>query len=66
MVDIRHSGLTGVEFANRLLDEYDVATMPGESFGPSGAGHIRLSLTTDDESIAGGCERIRALAESIN
>ena len=65
MVDIRASGLTGVEFASRLLDEHDVASMPGESFGPSGAGHIRLSLTTDDEAITLGCQRILQFAESV-
>lgn len=65
MVDIRASGLTGVEFASRLLDEHDVASMPGESFGPSGAGHIRLSLTTDDEAITLGCQRILRFAESV-
>ncbi len=66
MVDIRSSGLTGVEFANRMLNDHDVATMPGESFGPSANGHIRLSLTADDTSIIEGCARIRALAESIS
>ena len=64
MVDVRASGLSGVEFATRLLDEHDVATMPGESFGPSGAGHIRISLTTDDDAIKLGCERISMLAAS--
>ena len=65
MVDVRSCGISGVEFANRLLDEWAVATMPGESFGPSGAGHIRVSLTIDDTSIELGCGRILQLAESV-
>ena len=65
MVDIRATGLTGVEFASRLLEEKLVATMPGESFGTSGAGHIRMSLTASDESITSGCRRTIELAEAL-
>lgn len=65
MVDLRATGLSGVEFASRLLEEKDVATMPGESFGPSAAGHIRISLTAADEAIETGCARIVELAEQI-
>lgn len=64
MVDIRPTGLSGVEFATRLLDEQLVATMPGESFGPSAAGHVRLSLTASDEALETGCSRIIDLAEA--
>ncbi|NND04008.1 MAG: aminotransferase class I/II-fold pyridoxal phosphate-dependent enzyme [Acidimicrobiia bacterium] len=65
MVDLRATGLSGEEFATRLLEEKNVATMPGESFGPSAAGHIRLSLTATDDAIETGCSRIVELAESI-
>jgi arginine:pyruvate transaminase len=65
MVDIRTTGLSGVEFASQLLDEWDVATMPGESFGPSARGHLRLSLTTDDASIETGCARILEFVDSL-
>ena len=62
MLDIRATGLDGLKFAGRLLDEKSVATMPGESFGPSAAGHIRVSLTAGDESLITGCERIVGFA----
>lgn len=65
MVDVRPTGLSGVEFATRLLAEKDVATMPGESFGASGAGHIRLSLTAADDAIETGCARIVELADAV-
>lgn len=65
MVDVRATRLSGVEFATRLLEEKDVATMPGESFGPSAAGHIRVSLTAADEAIEAGCARIVELAEEL-
>jgi len=48
MLDIRATGLTGIEFANQLLDTHHIATMPGESFGSAGAGHIRVAMTLAD------------------
>jgi len=65
MADVRATGLTGEGFAWRLLDEGDVATMPGESFGAAGAGHIRLSLTANDGDLEVGCLRIVELAEGL-
>ncbi|MCP3974990.1 MAG: aminotransferase class I/II-fold pyridoxal phosphate-dependent enzyme [bacterium] len=65
MVDVRSTGLSGDEFASRLLEDKLVATMPGESFGRSGAGHVRISLTAADESITTGCNRVIELAESL-
>ena len=65
MADIRPTGLTGEQFAWRLLEEFDVVVMPGESFGPGGGGHIRIALTVDSEVMAEACHRIRALAEQL-
>lgn len=65
MVDVRKTGLTGDEFARRLLAEEAVVTMPGESFGQGGAGHLRVALTVDETQIAEASKRIRRLAERI-
>ena len=65
MADISATGLTGLEFATALLDEEAVATMPGESFGPSGAGYLRISITADDDDLREGCKRIRSFAERV-
>src|SRR6056297_346709 len=51
MVDIRATGLSGEDFANRLLDERHVAVMPGESFGTAAAGHLRVALTVADDRL---------------
>ena len=48
MLDIRATGLSGAEFADRLLDEHRIAVMPGESFGQAAAGHIRVAMTIED------------------
>jgi len=52
MLDIRATGLSGEDFANRLLDEHRIAVMPGESFGASAAGHIRVAMTIEDQAYA--------------
>jgi arginine:pyruvate transaminase len=48
MLDIRATSLSGIEFANRLLDRHHIAVMPGESFGQSAAGHLRIAMTIAD------------------
>ncbi|MBG1232829.1 pyridoxal phosphate-dependent aminotransferase [Aestuariivirga litoralis] len=65
MVDVRKTGLSGEEFAFRLLREKQVVTMPGESFGTGGAGHLRVALTVDEAEIRQAAERIAALAAEI-
>ncbi|WP_299789113.1 pyridoxal phosphate-dependent aminotransferase [uncultured Marivita sp.] len=49
MLDIRGTGMSGDAFANALLDAHGIAVMPGESFGASAAGHVRVAMTVDDD-----------------
>ena len=65
MVDVRKTGLTGEAFAWRLLEEENVVTMPGESFGAGGTGHLRVALTVDVDQISEAAKRIASLAERI-
>jgi arginine:pyruvate transaminase len=66
MVDVRGTGLSGDAFARKLLAEHDVVTMPGESFGAGGAGHLRVALTVDETTMMEAARRIVATAASIN
>ncbi len=66
MVDVRKTGLSGEVLARQLLNEYNVVTMPGESFGLCGAGHLRVALTVDEKQIAEAARRISALANTLN
>lgn len=50
---------TSAELAALILNEAEVAVVPGEAFGPSG--YIRLSYALGDDDLAEGVERIRAL-----
>jgi arginine:pyruvate transaminase len=65
MLDIRATGLSGLEFADALLVTEKIAVMPGESFGSAAAGHVRVALTVDDERLADALKRVCALAESF-
>ncbi len=47
-------GLTAL----RVLEETRVALAPGEGFGPSGAGHARISLAVSDELLDEGLARL--------
>lgn len=51
-------GISDVEFAERLLSERAVAVVPGSAFGPSGAGHVRLSYATALAQIEEALKRI--------
>jgi len=62
MVDIRGTGMTGTGFAEALLDEMQVAVMPGESFGAAAAGHVRVALTLPDETFETAIDRLMAFA----
>jgi arginine:pyruvate transaminase len=57
--------LSGADFASRLLDDERIAVMPGESFGTSSAGHLRLALTTSDADIEKAMTRIIAFSEEL-
>jgi arginine:pyruvate transaminase len=65
MLDVRRTGLSGENFARRLLAEENVVTMPGESFGTGGAGHVRVALTVDEIQITEACKRIARLAAAL-
>lgn len=65
MVDIRGTGLGAYAFCDGLLDAKGVAVLAGEAFGPSAAGHVRLSLGTPEPVLEEACDRIVAYARSL-
>ncbi|MBD8553553.1 pyridoxal phosphate-dependent aminotransferase [Rhizobium sp. CFBP 8762] len=65
LVDVSGTGLTGEEFAWKLLEEERVAVMPGASFGEYARNFVRISLTVPDDAIAQACRHMRALAQRL-
>jgi len=62
---IRPTGLSSEEFSERLLFEHQVAAVPGSAFGPSGEGHVRMTLATGYEQLQEALERIGRFVVSL-
>lgn len=61
--DVRSTGLTSEAFAQQLLEEEHVACVPGDAFGPSGAGYVRCSYATALDKVEEAVRRIVRFAE---
>ncbi len=57
-VPVWNRGVSGRRFAEELLREQQVCVTPGDLFGPSGAGYIRISYATDDGRLHEGLDRL--------
>ncbi|MBN1188630.1 MAG: LL-diaminopimelate aminotransferase [Dehalococcoidales bacterium] len=51
-------GFTSAEFAGDLLEQVGVVVTPGNGYGPSGEGYVRLSLTISDHMLDKGIARL--------
>ena len=58
MADVSAAGSDSYAFARRLIQDCGVAVAPGETFGPSGAGMVRLSLATATSDLVEGAQRL--------
>jgi aspartate/methionine/tyrosine aminotransferase len=63
--NIARTGLSSLEFADRLLEAEAVAVTPGIAFGAGGEGHVRLSFANSDEMLAEGARRISRFVRSL-
>lgn len=61
--DISASGLDSMTFADKLLDECDVAVIPGKPFGADR--HVRLSYACSMETIEKACSRLADFCASL-
>ena len=55
--------MTSHDFAFNLLRNAGVGVCPGDDFGASGAGYIRLCYATSTERIYEGIKRIKDFVE---
>lgn len=63
---VEKTGLTGDEFAERLLLEEQIAVVPGSAFGIGGKSHIRLAYCKSYEQIEIALERIGKFVERVS
>jgi aminotransferase len=54
-------GFSSVEFADLLLEKADVVVAPGNGFGATGEGYVRVGLLASEERLAEAAERISRL-----
>jgi len=66
MVDARDTGLSAVDFAFRLVESEGVSLLPGDAFGPSATGYLRLSLTAPIAVLDQACDRIERFVRALN
>jgi LL-diaminopimelate aminotransferase len=57
-------GHTSASFTELVLEEAGVVVSPGPSYGPSGEGFVRLSLTVPDERLEEAVGRIESSLRS--
>lgn len=56
--DIRATGMDSESFVEHLLTEEKVVSVPGNAFGPSGEGYVRMCYATSMENLEEAIERI--------
>jgi aminotransferase len=62
---IARTGLSAEEFTERLLKEQRVLVVPGDVFGPNGAGHVRCCYATATPKLEEALCRIGAFLDSL-
>ncbi|MQG18862.1 MAG: pyridoxal phosphate-dependent aminotransferase [SAR202 cluster bacterium] len=61
---IKDTGMDSRVFADKLLQDFGVASLAGESFGEFGKGHLRFSFANSVENIEKALEKINQFVQS--
>lgn len=64
-IDIRNTGLSSEEFAYKLLDEKQIAVVPGNAFNKAGEGYIRIACTLSKEKLIAAAKEIVDFADRL-
>lgn len=62
---IKEFGMTSEEFATRFLEEEKVAAVPGNAFGDSGEGYLRISYAYSLDNLKIAMERFKRFVEKL-
>jgi aminotransferase len=62
---IKKTGLSSDEFCDKLLEQQQVAVIPGNAFGLGGEGHIRVAYCKSYEQLEIATERIRNFVNQL-
>jgi aspartate/methionine/tyrosine aminotransferase len=61
-VNIKKTGLTSAEISRKLLEEAHVLVVPGNAFGKSGEGYIRIACTVGLGKLKEAFDRLEAMS----
>lgn len=59
---VEKTGLSAPEFCKQLLEKAHVLVTPGDAFGSTGAGHIRIACTVDIDKLKVAYDRMEKLS----
>ena len=62
---VKNTGLTGEEFARKLLDSKKVAVVPGDAFGEFGKYYVRCSYAYSMKNLLDATERIAEFVKEL-
>ena len=57
--------MNSLEFATKLLEEQNVAVVPGSAFGKEGEGFIRCSYATSKKEIIEAMRRMQLFVDKV-
>lgn len=64
-LNVTSTGLSGTDFASRLLEEKGVAVVPGEGFDHHFANYVRISYATSEHEIMKGLQLIKDFISAL-
>ncbi len=62
---IQSTGLSSEEFCKQLLEKKKVAVIPGNAFGTSGEGHVRISYAYSIETINKALDKMEEFLKEL-
>ena len=65
-MNIKKTNMTSEQFCDYILEDADVAILPGTSFGRFGEGYVRICYAVKQEQINDAVERIRTSINKLN
>ena len=63
---IKRTGLSSEAFCEKLLDEQNLALVPGSAFGDTGEGYVRISYAYSIEQIKKAIEKLEEFLKQFN
>jgi aspartate/methionine/tyrosine aminotransferase len=62
---IKKTGLTSAEISRKILEEAHVLVVPGNAFGKSGEGYVRIACTVDIDRLGEAFDRIENMGITL-